>query len=59
MVLADPTGELTALHRDARMYPALLARSLVGRLEEASFTVVATLDAAQALLAEVRSAVAM
>ncbi len=38
-VLADPTGELTALHRDARMYPALLARSLVGRLDEAEFTI--------------------
>jgi hypothetical protein len=39
VVLADPTGELTALHRDARLYPALLARSLVARLDEASFTV--------------------
>lgn len=39
VVLTDPTGELTALHRDARMYPALLARSLVGRLDEAEFTI--------------------
>lgn len=38
VVLADPTGELTALHRDARLYPALLARSLVARLDEAGFT---------------------
>ena len=38
-VLADPTGELTALHRDAHLYPALLARSLVRRLDEADFTV--------------------
>ncbi|MDT7614602.1 MAG: hypothetical protein QOF00_2049 [Pseudonocardiales bacterium] len=39
VVLADPSGELTALHRDTRMYPALLARSLVARLGEAELTV--------------------
>jgi predicted nucleotidyltransferase len=39
VVLADPSGELTRLHRDARVYPALLSDALVARLEEAAFTV--------------------
>jgi hypothetical protein len=39
VVLADPSGEIGALHRDTRLYPALLARSLVQRLDEAAFAV--------------------
>lgn len=38
VVRADPTGEFAAPHRGTRLYPALLARSLVARLDEASFT---------------------
>ena len=36
-VLADPGGELTALHRDTHEYPAALAGAVVERLWEADF----------------------
>lgn len=36
-VLADPTGELTALQAETRMYPPKLADALVRRLAEATF----------------------
>jgi hypothetical protein len=39
VVLADPTGELTALQGAARHYPALLSRALVRSLWEAQFCV--------------------
>jgi predicted nucleotidyltransferase len=38
LVLADPTGELTRLRRDARQYPPELAAALAAGLWEASFT---------------------
>jgi nucleotidyltransferase-like protein len=37
VVLADPTGELTALHEETARYPAPLARAVVDRLWEAEF----------------------
>ena len=37
VVLADSTGELTALHRAAAVYPAPLAATIVERLGEARF----------------------
>ncbi len=37
VVLADPTGELTDLHRQAAVYPPALAAALVAGLSEAEF----------------------
>jgi hypothetical protein len=39
VVLADPTGELTALQQQASRYPARLAEALIGGLWEASFLI--------------------
>ncbi|MGY1691899.1 nucleotidyltransferase domain-containing protein [Geodermatophilus sp. SYSU D01105] len=37
VVLADPTGEVTALRRETAQYPPALGAALVARLEEARF----------------------
>jgi hypothetical protein len=46
VLLADPTGELTELHRTAQAYPPALAEAFVARLAEADFLLSAVVKAA-------------
>ncbi|HEX2362059.1 MAG TPA: hypothetical protein VHI11_08320 [Jiangellaceae bacterium] len=51
VVLADPTGELSELHKATATYPPELGKAVVGRLWEASFL----LDVARQALPRART----